>query len=335
MTPPLPEPPETLDPDFFGALGASFMGAKMLCVASELDLFTKLADGPRSLDEMVAATGLPARSLEVVLSGLVALGVLDLSSGRYANGREAQAFLAGRTSVDLRPGLRLYNHLVYPMWMGFENTVRTGEPARHGAPSEQFARIFSEGVEAWTLAAARALPALYDFAAHRRLLDVGGGTGSYLLPILARNAELRATLVELPPSADAARRRLADEPAAARIEIVEGDALFDPLPTGHDVVLLAGFLHLFNPEQVVAVLLRVRAAVEPGAKLLLVDQWMDSTHTRPAFGAMLAASYLLISGAGGTYSVDDGGRWLHDTGFRMIEHRLLSGATSLVTAEAV
>ena len=335
MTTALPEPPEGLDQDFFAALGASFMGAKILCVASELDLFAKLADGPRSLDEMVAATGLPARSLDVVLSGLVALGVLDLSAGCYANGREAQAFLAGRTSVDLRPGLKLYNHLIYPMWMGFESTVRTGEPARHGAPSEHFARIFSEGVEAWTLGAARALPARYDFAAHRRILDVGGGTGSYLLPILARHPELRATLFELPPSADAARRRLAVEPAAPRIEIVEGDAFFDPLPGGHDVALLAGFLHLFSPDQVVAVLRRVRGALEPGTPLLVVDQWMDATHTRPVFGAMLAATYLLISGAGGAYSVDDARRWLGETGFRLVEHRQLQGATSLVIAEAV
>jgi hypothetical protein len=50
---------------------------------------------------------------------------------------------------------------------------------------------------------------------------------------------------------------------------------------------------------------------------------------------MLAATYLLISGAGGAYSVDDGRRWLGEAGFRLVEHRQLSGATSLVIAEAV
>jgi hypothetical protein len=334
MTTALPDPPDDLDPDHFAALGAAFMGGKMLCVAAELDLFAKLADGPRSVDEMVEATGLPRRSLDVLLSGLTALGVLELADGRYANGRDAQAYLAGRTSVDLRPGLRLYNHIVYPMWMGFEGTVRTGQPARHGAPSEEFARIFSEGVEAWTLSAARALPARYDFAPHARILDVGGGTGSYLLPILARWPGVRGTLFELPPSADAARRRLAGEPAASRVEIVEGDALFDPIPTGHDLVICAGFLHLFNADQVVMVLRRIRGAVDPGVKLLIVDQWLDRTRTRPVFAAMLAATYLLISGAGGAYSVEEGARSLEAAGFRFLEHRPLAGVTSLVIAEA-
>src|SRR5277367_2046096 len=200
MSTPLPKPPDDLDPEHLAFVGAAFMSAKLLGVAVELGLFEQLADGPRTLDELAAATGLPRRALRVVASGLAANGILELSEGRFANGRHAQAFLAGRTSVDLRPGLKLYNHIVYPMWMGFEEAVRTGQPARPPQKSEAFGRIFSEGVDAWTGVGARALPDRYDFSAHRRILDVGGGTGSYLLPILDRHPEVRATLFDLPPS---------------------------------------------------------------------------------------------------------------------------------------
>jgi ubiquinone/menaquinone biosynthesis C-methylase UbiE len=331
----LPEPPAGLDPDHFAAMGAGFMSAKLLCVAVEVGLFEHLADGPRTLDELAAASGLPHRSVRVMANGLGAMGVLKVDGDRYENGAEAQAFLAGRTSVDLRPGLRLYNHIVYPMWMQFESTVRSGQPARHAQSSEHFAKIFSEGVEAWTGVGARALPSAYDFGPHRRLLDLGGGTGSYLLPILARYPAIQGTLYELPPTVEVARRRLAAEPNKDRIEMVEGDALFDPLPAGHDVVLVAGFIHLFNPEQVRALFGRVREHVEPGAKLLIVDQWMDRTHTKPVFGAMLGATYLLLSGQGSTYSVDEAEPWLVAAGFGKIEHRELAGATSLLVAEAV
>jgi ubiquinone/menaquinone biosynthesis C-methylase UbiE len=331
----LPPPPAHLDPDHIASTGAAFMAAKLLCVAVELGVFERLADGPLTLDELAAATGLPRRSLHVVASGLAANGVLQLEGGRFSNGEHAQAFLAGRTSVDLRPGLRLYNHIVYPMWMGFESAVRTGQPARHGQSNEAFARIFSEGVEAWTGVGARALAERYDFTPNRRILDVGGGTGSYLLPILARYPEVRGTLYDLPPTLEVARRRLAAEPARDRIELVDGDALFDPLPEGHDVVLVAGFIHLFDPDKIALVLRRIREAVAPGARLLIVDQWMDATHTRPQFGAMLAATYLMLSGDGATYSVDEAEPWLRAAGFRLLEHRPLSGVISAVIAEAV
>jgi SAM-dependent methyltransferase len=330
----LPPPPDDLDENLFGSMGAAFMNGRLLCVGAELGIFEKLGDGPLTLDELVTATGLPRRSLRVVANGLAAMDVLERQGDRYANSRQAQAFLAGRTSVDLRPGLKLYNHLIYPMWMQFEHTVRTGEPARHSGTSEAFGRIFSEGVEAWTAVGARALAAQYDFTPYRRILDVGGGTGSYLIPILQRYPELRATLYDLPPSVEAAKRRLAGEAVGDRIELVEGDALFDPMPEGHDLVLLAGFIHLFGPEKIKLVLGRIRAAVAAGAKLLIVDQWMNATHTRPVFGAMLAATYLLISGDGDTYSPEEAEPWLHDTGWRSIEHRPLSGVISVLVAEA-
>src|SRR5262245_7595762 len=131
MTSSLPDPPADLDPYHLGAISTAFMSAKLLNVAVDLGIFEKLGGGPLTLDELIAATGLARRSLRVVASALAAMGVLELREGRYANGPHAQAFLAGRTSADLRPGLRLANHVLYPMWMQFENAVRTGEPARH------------------------------------------------------------------------------------------------------------------------------------------------------------------------------------------------------------
>jgi SAM-dependent methyltransferase len=334
MSQTLPDPPEHLDPDYFASMGAQFMSAKLLCVAADLGVFEKLGDGPRTLDEMVEATGIPRRSLRVVLNGLAAMNVLRLHDDRYENGEEAQAFLAGRTSVDLRPGLRLYGHLIYPMWMQFENTVRTGTPARSGQPSESFARIFSEGVEAWTLGGALALPKKYDFSKVRRILDVGGGTGSYLLPILDLHPHIRATLYDLPPTVAVAERRLAGQPARDRIDIVEGDAFFDPLPEGHDLVLMGGFIHLFNPDRIAIALDRVRQVVAPGTPLLIVDQWIHEEAAMPQFGAMLAATYLLISGVGDTYSVDEAKPWLDRAGFRFVAWHPLSGPTGVVVAEA-
>ena len=52
------------------------------------------------------------------------------------------------------------------------------------------------------------------------------------------------------------------------MSVTAGNALADDLPAGHDVVLLANIIHYFRPEQNVKLVGRVRAAVEPGARLL-------------------------------------------------------------------
>ena len=46
--------------------------------------------------------------------------------------------------------------------------------------------------------AATALAESYDFGQHRRVLDVGGGTGSFLISILRRYTGVQGTLFELP-----------------------------------------------------------------------------------------------------------------------------------------
>ena len=48
------------------------------------------------------------------------------------------------------------------------------------------------------MGSAVALAGSYEFGRHRRLLDLGGGTGSFLVPILERHPEIECGLFELP-----------------------------------------------------------------------------------------------------------------------------------------
>src|SRR5437763_711828 len=117
MHPLPPVAPDPNDPDFFAYLGATFMSARVLFVASELNVFAQLADGPRTLEQLVEAIKVPRRSLRVVLDGLAAMGVLELSGDRYSNGPPAQKLLTGRDAADVRAGLRLYGKLMYPLFL--------------------------------------------------------------------------------------------------------------------------------------------------------------------------------------------------------------------------
>jgi hypothetical protein len=65
--------------------------------------------------------------------------------------------------------------------------------ARTGLPERSTRRICDLLV---TAAAAVALAESYDLAAHRRVLDVGGGLGTFLLPILYELSEAAAWLAQ-------------------------------------------------------------------------------------------------------------------------------------------
>ncbi|MDQ1358035.1 MAG: hypothetical protein QOG44_2408 [Acidimicrobiaceae bacterium] len=320
-------------PDAIFQVAMGFMASKHLFVANEIGLFRALAAGPATLEQLSERAGVPSRTTRIVADAMVALGFLESAQNTYRNGAVADAFLSGRGPMNIGPALRFWNAISYPTWLGLEHAVRTGEPTR-GDLTPEFQAIFSEGVEAFTAGAAYALASIYDFSRHRRLLDVGGGTGSFLAMILSSNSGLEGTLFDLPEVSTIAASKLAASPVANRVSVVAGDFTSDDLPRGHDAVLLANVVHYFLPEQNLNLMRRVRAAVEPGARLLLVDFWTDPTHTQPVPAALMAGEFLSMVG-GDVYSEQEMNGWLSDAGWRHLELLPLAGPQSAVVAEAV
>ena len=219
------------------------------------------------------------------------------------------------------------------MWTNLEATIRTGQAQGTMNLPAEGQRIFSEGVEAIQAAPSHALPSSYDFHRHQRLLDLGGGTGSWLLAILRQYPRLEGTLFELPTAAAVARERLASDRVGQQVTVVEGDFFTDPIPAGHDVVLIANVVHLFSADHNLALLRRTRHSVADGTRLLLVDFWTDLTHTQPPFAALMAGEFLVITGEGDVYSEDEATGWLQETGWRAVERKPLAGPISVIVAE--
>jgi SAM-dependent methyltransferase len=321
----------TPEPIFQVASG--FMAAKHLFVANEVGLFEQLADGPVTLDEIAERTGISRRRLRILADAMVVLGFVERHGESYQNAPIAATFLTGHTPADLRPFLRFWNRLSYPTWTKLEDAIRTGQAQSTLDLPEEAQRIFSEGVEAIQAAPSQALPSTYDFSRHQRILDLGGGTGSWLTAILRQYSGLEGTLFELPSAAAVARGHLASDPATEQVKVVEGDFFNDPIPAGHDVVLIANVVHLIPPERILELLRRTRRDVPEGARLLLVDFWTDATHTEPAFAALIAGEFLVITGEGDVYSEEEAHRWLQETGWRALEREPLAGPVSVIVAE--
>lgn len=321
----------TVTPEPIISIASGFMASRYLFTASELGVFERLGEGPASLGELAAAIAVEPRGLRIVVDALVALELLERHDDRYANAPSANMFLTGRSPIDLRPLLRFWDRVSYPRWSQLADAVRANTGV--AAPPGEDATVTSEGVEAITAIGTRSLSAAYEFERHRAVLDVGGGTGSYLTAVLRHRPRLRGTLVEQPAVAAVARHRLAADPAGARVEVIAGDLFNDPLPTGHDVVLVANVVHVFTPELNVALLRRLRECVDdtPGTRLLLVDTWTDEDRSSPLRAALIAGEYLTANG-GDVYSVGDVRRWLDETGWSFAEHRQLIGPSGLIIA---
>ncbi|MFL6145025.1 MAG: methyltransferase [Labedaea sp.] len=314
---------------------SGFRAAKFLMAANELGVFEALADAPANLEVLATRTGLTRRAARICADAMVSVGLLERHGDTYRNSAAAAAYLAGTTALDLRPFVRFSDRFSYPAWTNLAHALRHGPTTQITDLDPESQKIFSEGVEALNAEQAAALAATADFTASRRLLDVGGGTGSWSIAVVRAHQHMTATVFELPQVVGIAERRIAEQDMSGRIEVAGGDLLSAELPTGHDCCLLANVVHCFSAEDNQRLLATVRRAVEPGARLLLVDYWTDPTHTEPAIAALMAGEFAVSIEHGDVYSFAEARQWLAGTGWRFVAHDQLVGAKSVIVAEAV
>jgi SAM-dependent methyltransferase len=204
------------------------------------------------------------------------------------------------------------------------------EALARGPPREIFElddalqQVASAGIEAILAGPATRLPEAFDFGSHKRLLDIGGGTGSWSIAIAQRHQNITAAILELPTAVELARSRVTAAELRHRITVITGDAMAGELPAGYDVFLLTNLIHYWSGDQNQDLLQRVRRDAQPGSALLLADFWTDPGHTEPLQAALMAGEFAVHIRTGDVYSVEEDD-WLNRTGWRFAGHRPLAG----------
>jgi hypothetical protein len=124
-----------------------------------------------------------------------------------------------------------------------------------------------------------AVAAAYDFSGARLICDVGGGNGAMLRHILARFPGPRGLLFD---REDVIGAIPSDGLLEGRIAVAAG-SFFESVPVGADLYMLVRVLHDWPDEDCLCILRACRAAMAPGALLLIGEQILDPDprHGRP------------------------------------------------------
>src|SRR5262249_25690194 len=107
--------PTTMTSGRIRELGVAFLMSRVLHAAVELDVFTLLAAGPLSANELTERLGLHPRASVEFFDTLVALGLLERDGAAYRNAREAGELLDRRAPTSIAAAVEL-NSLMYGQW---------------------------------------------------------------------------------------------------------------------------------------------------------------------------------------------------------------------------
>ena len=180
--------------------------------------------------------------------------------------------------------------------------------------TEQFAEEFTAAMDCRGRLLAQALAKHIDLDGRHRVLDVAGGSGIYACALAARFPELTASVFEKPPVDRIARRAIENRGYSARVGVVAGDMLTEPLPDGYDVHLWSNVLHDWDVPIVMQLLHASARALPPGGTIVIHDAFLNAEKSGPL--AIAGYSVLLMHVTQGRcYSVREMASWLVDAGF--------------------
>lgn len=332
----LPKPLESAEQISDIAFG--FMGSKALFSALHVDLFSELANGARTAEDIADRTGLDADRATTLLTALTTLGLVVRRGETYENAPAADAFLVKGRKYDFGDYLRFQiDKQMYPFLTQLEGAL-TGElePDQVSSYADWFsdpeeARLYSESQHSGSLGPGRSLARMIDLAKARTMLDVGGGTGAFSISLCKSYPQLTSTVLDFPNVVEVGRDFVEREGLSERIAFEGGNALESAWPKDRDVILMSYLLSGVPGEAIPGL---VRGAMEhlaPGGHFIVHDFMVADDRTGPKLAALWQLQHVAFNPQ--ARSVTSG--WvralMEAAGFKAIEVReMIPGMTMMV-----
>ncbi|MFG7944173.1 methyltransferase [Streptomyces cacaoi] len=360
-----PRFPSPLYDLMYGHIHASVLRAVVLHGIPDL-----LADGPLTAGELAARSGTRVEPLRRVLRLLAARGLFrefpaSHTSPASPESRVSHASPVSHESDDEQRGesvfgltesgaalrsdvpgsqrapvLMFTDEMFHRSAAALPGTLRSGEPGFDAAFGVPFFDYLADAPDKSGLfdAAMTSRPGTSNadiaescpFPASGTVVDVGGGRGGLLREVLVRFPGLTGVLFDRPGTV--AGHLLDDEALTGRWRAEDGD-FFTAVPRGGDVYLLKNVLHDWPDEDCVRILGVLRAAVEPGTRLFVVDAVLPGDGSaHPAFAVDII---MLMLVRGRERTAGEFRDLLARSGFRLDHVVPTPSLSSVVVAEAV
>ncbi|MEV7287897.1 methyltransferase [Streptomyces sp. NPDC093252] len=280
-------------------------------IAATLRLADHMAAGHTKVADLAEASGTRPRPLAAILEYLSRRGVFArLSPQEFGLNAEAE-----RLRDDHPGGLRFRldldevgshvetAHLSYIDFARRDAESGSAYQARYGtdlwtalAQDPALGVSWDRFMSMITQIATDQVVTRFDWSRRSHLVDVGGGSGTLLLAVLAAHPELSGTLVEIDPAASAAREAIQAAGLGTRATVAE-QSFFAPLPDGGDVYLLAQVLHDWDDADAVRILRRCAEAAGPDGRVLLVER-LPHLDTSRLHASWMDLRMLMLFGGG-------------------------------------
>ena len=297
---------ESIHPGKLLSLSGAYWETCALHGAVKLDIFTAIAHEGSTAKAVAQKINADPRSVAMLLDALCAMGLLEKKKDNYTNTLLSSTFLSKESPRYVGFMIMHHHHLV-ESWSRLDEAVMSGKPVRGRISHEDDTRreSFLMGMFNLAMGMAPTLVPTLDLTGKTRLLDLGGGPGTYAIHFCMHNPDIRATVFDLPTTRPFAEKTIKKFDMSHRIDFQEGNFLETQIEGTYDVVWISHILHGDSPEDCKRIVKKAARVLEPGGMMIIHDFILNNEKDGPLFPALFSLNMLLGTQGGQAYSEDE------------------------------
>ncbi len=312
-----------------------------LKAAIELDVFKQIGAGAVTVDALAARCHAAPRGLRALLNHLVQDGFLTRDGERYGLSATAAAFLDSSSPTYLGSAATfIASPMIVEGFTRLTDAVRRGGTAISDdgtlAPEHPVWVDFARAMAPVAGMSAGLLANLLDAqnAPAWRVLDIAAGHGMFGITLARQNPRIEVTALDWKNVLAVAEENASAAGVTARFKTLKGSAFDVPFGEGYDLVLVPNFLHHFDASTCERFLTKVRAALAPAGRVVIVEFVPDADRTGPADAVRFSLVMLASTPSGDVYTFSEFRQMLQRAGFgEATLHDLAPSPMRVVIAE--
>lgn len=305
---------------------AGFIYSQILLAIVESGLLEFLKSDVHEFDEIAQKTGLSTAATHRLLRAGQSLGLVESpQAGLWTLGEAGAPLSANEGAIAMiRHHHLLYRDLADPLALlsadrteetalsGFWSYASKGKSKSDCGPEDT--NDYSQLMAATQPMVSEQICNSYDFSRHKKMLDIGGGSGGFISAVADFAGDLNFGLFDLPDVIPQARARLTGLGLAERVTLHSGSFKSDPVPQGYDLITLSRILHDHDDADVHALLPKIQEALPAGGRLLIVEPMARTKGAEP-MGDAYFGLYLWAMRSGRPRSFSENRQMLVNAGF--------------------
>jgi len=330
-------------------LWLSGMHQGAIVAADDAGVFTALAEHPATIEELAARLDFDVRATGILMRLLGSLGLLVMRDERFQLTDQARQYLVKSSPFYWGHMMRVAvsewhrdTALAKLKAKGSANAAGpqgTPAPTGSGRAADGWAageiaigqaKEIAASMHAHSLLAAIGAARNYELTGVNRILDVGGGSGCFMIAFAQAHPKIKATILELPSMCEAAAPYIEAGAVGGSVDTTAMNMFRDAWPNGYDAIFFSNIWHDWNFRTCAWLAERAYEALPRGGRIMLHEMLLDDDGAGPATTAAFSMLMLLAT-QGQQFTFGEIKGLLEQAGFRDVETTQTAGYYSITT----